>query len=208
MIGILSATGREASPLLNRLGIHRCPQHGDDSRVRCHYHVIPGHDAVIMVSGIGVDAARKGTEQLITAHGATSILNTGICGLVAGNHKVGDIFRVSHTRFWDDPKDDSWECGSGGFGDFPVGRLTTCAEAVFDPEQRAIIGQWGQLVDMEGAAVAETSAEYGIPVCLLKGVSDTAGEGGREMLMSNIDAVSEALAAVVWERLFTRGAQQ
>ena len=57
------------------------------------------------------------------------------------------------------------------------------------------------LVDMEGYAVAGICARRSVPCCLIKGVSDMAGDGGREVMLKNIDAVSDAVADALLQGL-------
>jgi adenosylhomocysteine nucleosidase len=51
---------------------------------------------------------------------------------------------------------------------------------VTDPAVRARLAEQAQLVDMEGYAVAYVAQELGVPVRLVKHVSDNADEGARE----------------------------
>jgi hypothetical protein len=50
------------------------------------------------------------------------------------------------------------------------------------------------LADMEGAAVARVARLYGIPCAMIKGISDSADETGRQDVASHIDWVSERIA--------------
>jgi nucleoside phosphorylase len=52
----------------------------------------------------------------------------------------------------------------------------------------------GELVDMEGAAVARVAMLYGVACAMVKGISDAADETGRQELARNIDRVSGRIA--------------
>ena len=58
--------------------------------------------------------------------------------------------------------------------------LATGDVFVTDPRMRARLAEQAQLVDMEGYAVAYVAQEFGVPVRLVKHVSDNADEGALE----------------------------
>ncbi len=194
MIGILLATQREAEPLLTRLDARALATEPYRS---WSFSTAQGVEGVVLVCGMGKDEATRGVGHLIDAHGATEILNPGICGAVEDDFEVGVVHWIAEVRDGDDPAGSTWTCAPGRFGDQPSARLTTCDEPVFDPVRRREIGVWGQLVDMEGMAVARTCEERAVPCTLLKGVSDLANSGDREVLHQNLAAVSATIAATV-----------
>ena len=51
---------------------------------------------------------------------------------------------------------------------------------VTDPAVRARLAEQAQLVDMEGYAVAWVAHEFGVPLRMVKHVSDNADEGAKE----------------------------
>lgn len=194
MIGVLFATQREAEPLLARLDARAL----DAGPFPCWSFSTPqGVQGVVGVCGMGKEAAARGVEHLVAVLGTTEILNPGICGATVDDVEVGGLYRIVEVRDGDDPGGPTWACEPGNWSDLPPARLTTCDEPVFDPGRRDEIAAWGQLVDMEGMAVARACSEHAVPCTLLKGVSDLANAGGREDLHRNIDAVSSAVAAAV-----------
>ena len=77
-------------------------------------------------------------------------------------------------------------------GDGPT--LATGDVFVSDPETRARLAQHADLVDMEGYAVAAACRMAGVPVQLVKHVSDTADERARASWLSSVHQASAALA--------------
>jgi nucleoside phosphorylase len=63
----------------------------------------------------------------------------------------------------------------------------------------------GDLVDMEGAAVARVADLFGTPWTLIKAVTDNAGPTGRNTLLSNLSAVSSELARFLWSQMTVPG---
>ncbi|WP_182443248.1 nucleosidase [Streptacidiphilus sp. PB12-B1b] len=84
-------------------------------------------------------------------------------------------------------------------GDGPVlatGDLFVSEEAA----RRRLAGQ-AQLVDMEGYAVASVARRAGLPVRLIKHVSDEAGEGAAKAWRESVDDCARELARWVEENL-------
>ena len=79
----------------------------------------------------------------------------------------------------------------------PAVILATVATPVFDPVLRARIARHADIVDMEGAAIAQCCQARGVPLTLLKGVTDQAGAHDRQRLLQNLDAVSITLAVLL-----------
>ncbi len=194
MIGILFATQREAEPLLARLDARALDTEPFPS---WSFSTPQGAGGVVLVCGMGKDAASRGVQHLLDAHGATEVLNPGICGAVEDGVDVGSQYRITEVRDGDDRSAPPRACAAGRWSELAPARLTTCDEPVFDPARRREIAAWGQLVDMEGVAVAGICRDRAVPCTLLKGVSDLADTGGRDALHRNIASVSALLAATI-----------
>ena len=179
----------------------------------------PTHALVVCICGMGPDRARAGTEQLLEKYAVTSVINAGAAGAVADDLPVGGLFHVSHAILWPDAAP-AYACqtsftgarhGAGGAAPssrptarkdgtpLPAVILATVATPVFDPVLRARIARHADIVDMEGAAIAQCCQARGVPLTLLKGVTDQAGAHDRQRLLQNLDAVSITLAAYIWQ---------
>ena len=152
MIGILFATEMEAKPFLDR---------GETEGV------------VAVVSGMGMEAARIATEELINKHGCTSVINSGVCGALSNRLERGAVYRVSMVST--EHLKAAVKVGVG----FGLKRLVTVEEPVFQPERRRKLSMHGELVDMEGYAVARVCDEHSIPCIMIKGVTDLGDDNGK-----------------------------
>ncbi|MCR1782871.1 nucleosidase [Nocardioides carbamazepini] len=153
-------------------------------------HVPAGIDVV--VTGIGKTAAataltrhlagRSDLADLVVVNlGTAGALHDGLDGGLDGEyglHEIGtvlnhDINGDAIRALGHDPRD------RFVIGESPT-VLATGDVFVTDPVVRARLAEQAQLVDMEGYAVAYVAQEFGVPVRLVKHVSDNADEGALE----------------------------
>jgi 4-hydroxybenzoate polyprenyltransferase len=172
MIGILFATELEAKPFLER---------GEREGV------------VTVVSGMGLEAARVATEELIEKHEITTIINAGVCGALSNRLKRGAVYRVSMVSTGHLQAAVNVGIGIG------LKRLVTVDEPVFEPERKKELSKYGELVDMEGYAVARVCEKHSIPCILIKGVTDFGDGNGKADIQAHIAPVSETVAEAVAE---------
>ena len=200
MIGIIIASDLEAPPFLalfNRQKIADQPfpvykGEVDSSNI----------EAFIVISGMGKVAAAVATHLLICRYHVTQIFNPGVCGALNDVHgfEPGAIFYVQTAVEGDRQEGPgllsilSEKCASEPFNMLPGARLVTCDQPVFDSKRKNSLSALGDLIDMEGAAVARVANMYACPCVLIKGVTDGAKEGDRSILAQNIKAVSKKLA--------------
>lgn len=170
MIGILFATEMEAKPLLER---------GRPD------------GTVIVISGMGMTAAREATEKLIREEGCTTVINAGVCGALNNRLERGGVYRVSMVS-----TENLKTAVNVGIG-FGLKKLVTVEEPVFQPERKRELSKYGDLVDMEGYAVARVCAENNVPCVLIKGVTDFGDLNGKKDIQKHIDPVSETVAEAV-----------
>ncbi len=170
MIGILFATEMEAKPFLDR---------GEPE------------GTVVLVSGMGMAAARTATLELIEKHGCTSVINAGVCGALDDSLERGSVHRVSVVNV-----DDPASAGSLVVEDSGK-RLVTVEEPVFQPNRKKELSAFGELVDMEGYAVARVCEERNIPCIMVKGVTDFGDHNGKDDIQKHIDSVSESVADAI-----------
>ena len=201
MIGIVIASGIEASfflALLNWQKIANQPFPVYKRRVDS-----ANKEAFIVVSGMGKVAAAVAAHLLICRYKVTQIFNPGVCGALrdVDDFEPGAIFCVQTAVEGDHKKGalpvSSEKCASKPFNMLPGARLVTCDQPVFDIKRKNSLSALGDLIDMEGAAVARVANMYACPCVLIKGVTDGAKEGDRSILVQNIKAVSQKLAELV-----------
>jgi nucleoside phosphorylase len=140
---------------------------------------VPDHLPVV-ITGLGKTAAATATARFLAEadiEGLT-ILNIGSAGALRdgmdGLHEVGtvinhDISAAAIRALGYDPREVLSLSSS------PV-VLASGDVFVSDPAVRAALAERAHLVDMEGYAVAYACAEFGVPVRLIKHVSDNADE--------------------------------
>ena len=170
MIGILFATEMEAQPFLDR---------GEQEGV------------VTVVCGMGMEAARIATEELIEKHEITTVINAGVCGALINRLERGAVYRVSMVS-----TEELKAAVNVGIG-IGLKRLVTVDEPVFEPKRRKELSKYGELVDMEGYAVARVCEAHNSPCILIKGVTDFGDGNGKADIQTHIAPVSETVAEAV-----------
>jgi adenosylhomocysteine nucleosidase len=201
MMGLVLATEREAQPLMNLLGATAVTE----SPFRLRRAVVgeKGREVRILVTGMGKVAAAAATATLLSTVEIDWLINLGACGALVDREDLtpGALCQVDRAVEGD-------HIGFGGRPAIPVTcqqvdaphlvgvDLVTTDRPVFDVQRRAALSALGQVVDMEGAAVARTAAWLGVPCTLIKGITDPAGSGDRRQLLANLDGVAEALASL------------
>ncbi|NQT88306.1 UbiA family prenyltransferase [bacterium] len=180
MTCILVATPMEAAPLITLLSAQPIP----DAPFETHRF---GADGWLVISGIGPARAAKAAEHAIAVHGATRIINAGICGALSDTFEPGTVLTVATA--------DATPCCP--WGALRAVRLATVEEPIFQDDLRRALAETADIVDMEGHAIAAVCERHGVPCTMVKGVSDFANEGGRDVLQQNIASVSARVAQVV-----------
>jgi 4-hydroxybenzoate polyprenyltransferase len=170
MIGILFATEMEARPFLDR---------GEPE------------GTVTVISGMGMDAARSATEKLIQEHGCTSVINAGVCGALNNRLERGGVYRVSMVST--EKLNAAVNVGIG----VGLKKLVTVDEPVFQSERKRELAKQGDLVDMEGYAVARVCEEHQVSCIMIKGVTDFGDHHGKGDIQEHIHSVSETVAEAV-----------
>ncbi|RKX36966.1 MAG: hypothetical protein DRP64_17860 [Verrucomicrobia bacterium] len=168
MIGILFATEMEAKPFLDR---------GEAA------------GTVVLVSGMGMEAARIAAEKLIRENGCTTIINAGVCGALNDSLERGSVHRVLSVGV--DGTTGSVVLGKKGL------RLVTVEKPVFQPDRKKELSKQADLVDMEGYAVARVCKEHNISCIMVKGVTDFGDGNGKADIQKHIDSVSKAVADAI-----------
>jgi len=201
MIAIVFATDREAAPFLLKAGLDVTGERG-----RTVFDLRPGRQVVICICGMGPKAALENMRRLLDDYPVVSVINAGAAGAVSEGKRPGDVFRITSTLVWP-AISGAYQCMSKRWLDLQTASLATVERPVFDPELRREIAVSADLVDMEGAFVAQACREKGIPFDAIKGVTDLAGEGDRQTLYANLDNVSGAIADLIWKELNKEGTE-
>jgi adenosylhomocysteine nucleosidase len=156
-------------------------------------------DLPVLITGAGkVNAAVAVTRALAAASSLpSSIINLGTAGALraglSGTHEIGLV--LQHDL--DSP---ALKALTGqSFGEplrLAESGLTLATGDVFvaDPVLQQALAQHADLVDMEGYAVASAAAAFGVPLRIVKHVSDMADGEAVRSWTSTVDECSRALA--------------
>jgi adenosylhomocysteine nucleosidase len=124
--------------------------------------------AVVTVGGIGETCARRAAETAIEYAQPTLLISAGIAGAVSPKLKVGDVGRMREVV--DVATGQRYPTTGGQWV------LATSQDVSDAAEKRQLLTKYGaDVVDMEGAAVAQVAKERGLQFAAVKSISDEAG---------------------------------
>lgn len=132
-----------------------------------------------VITGIGKVEAAAATAFAITEHRPSVVLNVGTAGALRTG--LSGLFLPSLTINHDLDAPSIRALGANAIDEVAIDDgdgsvLATGDRFVSDATLRDVLAQRAGLVDMEGFAVARVAAAMGVPVRLVKVVSDTADE--------------------------------
>jgi len=161
-------------------------------------------DIPVLVTGIGKVNAALATSQILGEYTPKFIANLGTAGaLKDGLSGTFDIGTVIQHDFNDEG---IFRITGLHFGE-PItlehsGPVLATGDAFIDnPTKRAELAAHADLVDMEGYAVAKAAIAHGVPVRLVKQVSDNANESADRSWKQSVDECAEILGAWFNEHL-------
>ena len=199
MIGIIFATQMEAEPFLKRTGAVQV----EKQPFLLFSATLPGTGTkcLVAISGIGKVTAALATRMLIMEHQIDTVVNAGVCGALSDNIEAGAVFCVAQALEGDREEFGKLAepvfCSKDLFGNLQSAKLVTRDKPLFDHDEKNKTAQMGDLVDMEGAAIARTAAMHGVSCHIIKGVTDLAGPDGRSALHQNLTSVSDRVAGIL-----------
>lgn len=162
-----------------------------------HLHV---SELPVLVTGAGKVNAAVSVATALGQYSPSRVVNLGTAGALRdglqGTHVIGTV--IQHDL------DDAALFHLSGlhFGE-PIrvaqtGPILATGDAfIADDATRALLAVSADLVDMEGYAVAMAAMTAGIPVTLVKRVSDTAGDDAATSWRDSVDDCAEHLGAWV-----------
>lgn len=154
------------------------------SAIRAEARYVP-EGIPVVVTGIGKTAAavavsralaaRDTTDLVVLNVGTTGALRDGMAGLYLPSEVINHDINADAVRAIGlDPQESIAIAG----GDGTV--LASGDVFVTDPVLKSRLAERAQLVDMEGYGVAFACREFGVPVRLVKHVSDSADEAAMD----------------------------
>jgi adenosylhomocysteine nucleosidase len=160
-VAIVAALEREVSSLTTRL--NRVERQYDGRR----FVFFERDEVVVVCGGIGLDAARRAAEAVISLYHPTQLHSVGFAGALTPDLRVGDLIAPSAVI---DARD-----GSRVFlaGTNSRNSLVTFMSVAGVQQKKNLAHAFGaKAVDMEAAAVAAAAAAHGIPFAATKVISD------------------------------------
>lgn len=160
----------------------------------------------VLLTGMGkINATAAIATVLAQGERPREVVNLGTAGALrpgwAGTHQVASVLqhdidtpvlRALTGRTYGAPL---------ALSDQPGPTLATGDLFVSDPEARERLAAAADLVDMEGYAIATVAQRAGVPVRLIKHVSDEATTGADITWRESVDSCARALATWVRDHL-------
>lgn len=158
-----------------------------------HLHV---SELPVLVTGVGKVNAAIAVATILGEHSPSHVINMGTAGALRDD--LTGIHVISQVTQHDLNDQGIFELTGIHFG-LPIelsaaGPVLTTGDAfIGDPESRARLAEQAHLVDMEGYAVAKAAQTAGVPVMLVKMVSDNANEPANRAWQQSVDSCAEQL---------------
>lgn len=169
-----------------------------------HLHV---SDLPVLVTGIGKVNAAVAVAQTLGEHSPSRVINLGTAGAlrdgISGVHVVGTVRQH-------DLDDAALYALSGVHATEPIELdpssgivLATGDRFIARPDVRERLATEAHLVDMEGYAIAAACRAAGIPLTIVKQISDSADDDAGRTWRETIDECAEKLGAWLHEHHIT-----
>jgi adenosylhomocysteine nucleosidase len=158
--------------------------------------LITGMGKVNAATALAVTLARGPLPSVVVNLGTAGALHPGL----TGTHEVGSV--IQHDLDTDFIRRLTGQTVGAPLllaGNGPV--LATGDQFIADDEVRARLAARAQLVDMEGYALASVARRFGVPIRIVKNVSDEAGDGADRTWQMSVDKCARLLAEWVQQNL-------
>jgi len=154
-IAVVAAMRRELAPLLRRVQGQRADG----------LEFFELESAVVVVGGIGRNAARRAAEAVVNRFNPTTLISVGVAGALTARLKVGDVVWGSEVV---DAETGARFRMTGGES------VVVTVSSVSGPAEKRMLADHyeADVVDMESAAVAAVARERGIEFMAMKAISD------------------------------------
>jgi len=157
-------------------------------------------DLPVLVTGVGKVNAAVSVSTILGEHSPSMVVNLGTAGALRDG--LGGTYVVRRVIQHDLDDDALFGLAGLHFGE-PIDvasdgvTLATGDMFITDPVVRAKLAQTADLVDMEAYAVARAAKVAGVPITIVKEVSDSADERAGRTWKDTVDVCAERLGAWV-----------
>ena len=144
---------------------------------------------LLIISGIGKANAAMATVYSCYKFNPACVRNLGAAGATDFSHPLGEIFHINKIIEYDRPElTTERPCihKPDILNGFQTAKLSTSDMAVLDPDERREISINADLIDMEGASVAQACRKFNTKCFIFKFVSDTPDHARNEDIVGNI----------------------
>jgi adenosylhomocysteine nucleosidase len=200
---LVFATELEAQPFI------------DHHRLRCLEEQYPctayeGEGLLLIISGMGFLKGAVTLLQVLQKHEKsgnpiTCVINYGIAGSLTGRFSLGEVVPVDRVVKYNPVEFTKTRFNKFFASAFPeIGLneraedavvLATSDHPILTEDDASIAARYAHLVDMEGYGYAFVAGTYGIPIRLIKGVSDYARKESEDSFKKQVKKSLEALLA-------------
>lgn len=180
-IAIIMATMLEAKPFVQDLALEQSASKP--------FKIFRNQHLLLMIAGIGKANAAAATTYILERINPSCICNLGAAGATDFSHHLGEILHITEIIEFDGPEFDSPKSRihlPTVLAGVKSAILATSDTAVLDPEHRQKLSVKADLVDMEGAVIAQACQPFQIKCVMFKFVSDTPVHIDDENIVKNI----------------------
>jgi len=178
---IVMATMLEAKPFVLGMSLKQSQ--------KTPFSLFQNDNILLIISGIGKANAAMATVYSCYKFNPACICNLGAAGATDFSHPLGEIFHINKIIEYDRP-----ELTTGRpcihepdiLNGFQTAKLSTSDVGVLDPDERKEISTNADLIDMEGASVAQACRKFNTKCFIFKFVSDTPDHAKNEDIVGNI----------------------
>jgi len=163
-VGIVTAMAREVWPLIRDW---RKNPHPWQNRPRVGHPPVflEGENAVLLCGGIGYEAGKRAAEAVIEYAKPSYLIATGLAGGLKPDWTLGRTMVAAEVV--DEATGRRFKTAYG------EGTVVSSRELARAHKKQELASRFGaDVVDMEGAAVAEVAEAHGLPFLAVKAVSD------------------------------------
>jgi len=203
MMLLVFATELEAQPFID---YHRllCL----DQQYPCPAYA--GDGILLIISGMGFLKGAVALSQVVQRHensgnAINRVINYGIAGSLTGRFSLGEVVSVDRVVKYNPVEFTKTRVNKFFASAFPeIGLnersegevvLATSDHPILTEDDASIAARYAHLVDMEGYGYAFVAGHHGIPIQLIKGVSDYARKEREDSFKKQVKKSLEALLA-------------
>jgi len=168
-IAIIAALERELRPLIQHWPSTTITHEGRE------FTLFQGNHAVVIIGGIGPEAARAAAEAIIAQRSPELLISAGVAGALVPELHVGETIFPTTVIDTQDGSRHETAIHDAPLGKTPLARtiLVSYPEIASALQKQQLAKSYGaHAVDMESAAVARAAQVHGLSFLAIKAISD------------------------------------